>query len=152
MNTEAIGSVVAESIHVGLIPKSHRAERPGQAPVAAPQKEPIRLTQIVAMVLELSRTPAIVSGTQIQLYTLDACIPLGREYSLLAKLDRLLGRVLLNAQRGGRVSGAVEIRDDRDEVHVLYPKPRNEAKAATSEIDWIDEFWSWRLDDTEDCH
>ena len=148
MNTEAIGSAVAANIHLGLIPGFDRTQGLSQAPAAPAPKEPVRLTQIVSMALELCRTPANVNGTQIQLYALESCIPLGREYSLLAKLDRLLGRVLVNAQKGGRVTGSVEIRDCQVEIHLQYPKPRYEAKASSG-IDWIDELWSWHLDGTE---
>jgi len=107
----------------------------------------LALPDVVSTAVELNRGRAARRELRLHAYVVDEAVPLAAQPELLERFDRLIGRAILNAQWGSAISVGCRLADDGILFHICYARPAPLSAPAGAEIDWIDELWSWSLDE-----
>ena len=105
------------------------------------------LVDILSMAVEINRNVAMRHSVRIHCYVLDQVLDSDAQGVLLDKLDLLLGRVVRTAHWGSLVTCQAGICDGEVRIYIRFAVPAPAEAACESEIDWVDEVWSWSLDE-----
>ena len=91
----------------------------------------------------LNRKMAIRHGVRLRCHVLDQVVGSCDQEAVLEKVCALLKDAIRNAVNGSLVTGRGRFRTGQVELHIRHARAAPANAVFTSEIDWIDEVWSW---------